>query len=254
MDQWLKRTGNLHDKNSSNARTNAGQTEKKTMGPNSHMSPSRQKKLKKKASDCFNPYSNAAESLRRKEELKQLQDSHSRAIELTKIKELKKRVHFNTKECKRCTKNATTYKKPHHPTCLYAKAWTPARKVVLNAMTDGEKQSLNLPTKNKYVQLGLLPRSVFESRATPQSTVARVETNVQLGLLQRSIFESTPPPQNTVARVETNAVVGSVMNKLLAAATNDTRTAENNDLRLLEVLLPPKMSAKEFAPIIYCGR
>jgi hypothetical protein len=47
MDQWLKQTGKLQDKNSSNARKNAPQTETKTMGPNSHMSPSRQKKLKK---------------------------------------------------------------------------------------------------------------------------------------------------------------------------------------------------------------
>ena len=63
MDQWLKQTGKLQDKNSSNARKNAPQTETKTMGPNSHMSPSRKKKLKKNASGRFNPYSNAAESL-----------------------------------------------------------------------------------------------------------------------------------------------------------------------------------------------
>ncbi len=78
---------------------------------------------------------------------------------MTKMEELKKRVDLNTKECTKCTKNSTAYKKPHHPTCLYAKAWTPARKVVLDALTDWEKQSLNLPTKKKYVELGLLPRS-----------------------------------------------------------------------------------------------
>ena len=128
--------------------------------------------------------------------------------------------------------------------CLYAKAWTPARKVVLDALTDWEKQSLNLPTKKKYVELGLLPRSIFKSRPPPRSTVARVETNVQLGLLPSSIFESRPPPQNTVTRVETNAVVGPVTNKLMATVTNDTRTAENNDLPLLEVLLPPKLPPK----------
>ena len=149
---------------------------------------------------------------------------------MTKMEELKKRVDLNTKECTKCTKNSTAYKKPHHPTCLYAKAWTPARKVVLDALTDWEKQSLNLPTKKKYVELGLLPRSIFKSRPPPRSTVARVETNVQLGLLPSSIFESRPPPQNTVTRVETNAVVGPVTNKLMATVTNDTRTAENNDL------------------------
>ncbi len=94
------------------------------------------------------------------------------------------------------------------------------------------------------VQLGLLPRSIFKSRPPPRSTVARVETNVQLGLLPSSIFESRPPPQNTEARVETNAVVGPVTNTLLATATNDTRTAEYNDLPLLVVLLPPKLPAK----------
>ena len=163
---------------------------------------------------------------------------------MTKMEELKKRVDLNTKECTKCTKNSTAYKKPHHPTCLYAKAWTPARKVVLDALTDWEKQSLNLPTKKKYVELGLLPRSIFKSRPPPRSTVARVETNVQLGLLPSSIFESRPPPQNTVTRVETNAVVGPVTNKLMATVTNDTRTAENNDLPLLEVLLPPKLPPK----------
>jgi hypothetical protein len=100
------------------------------------------------------------------------------------------------------------------------------------------------------VQLGLLPRSIFESRPPPRSTVARVETNVQLGLLPRSIFESRPPPQNTEARVETNAVVGPVTNTLLATATNDTRTAENNDLPLLVVLLPPKLPAKNILLLI----
>ena len=149
---------------------------------------------------------------------------------MTKMEELKKRVDLNTKECTKCTKNSTAYKKPHHPTCLYAKAWTPARKVVLDALTDWEKQSLNLPTKKKYVELGLLPRSIFKSRPPPRSTVARVETNVQLFLLPSSIFESRPPPQNTVTRVETNAVVGPVTNTLMATVTNDTRTAENNDL------------------------
>lgn len=161
---------------------------------------------------------------------------------MTKMEELKKRVDFNTKECQKCTNNSLRYKKPHHPTCLYAKAWTPARKVVLDVMTDREKQSLNLSTKNKYMQLGLLSRFIFESRPPPRSTVARVETNVQLFLLPRSIFESRPSPQNTVARVETNAVVGPVTITLLATAKNDTtRTAENNDLPLLEVLLPPKL-------------
>jgi hypothetical protein len=250
MDQWLKRTGKLQGKNSSNARTNAPQTETKTMGPNGHMSPSRQKKLKKKAPGCFNPYSNA-ESLRRKEQLKQSRDSqHSRAVEMTKIKQLKKRVDFNTKECKKCTNNSPDHKKLHQPTCLFAKVWAPAGKVVLDVMTDWEKQSLNLPAKNKYVQLGLLPRSIFESRPPPRNTVARVETNVQLGLLRRSIFESRPPPQNTVASVETNAVVGPVTNILLATAMNDTRNAEKIDLSLLEVLPPPKLPPKNLPLLV----
>jgi hypothetical protein len=117
------------------------------MGWNSHISPSRQRKLYRKASGRFNPYSNN-ESLRCKEQLKHSQDSHSRAIEMTKVKQLKKQVDFNTKECKKCTNNSPGHKKPHHPTCLCAKAWTtPAGKAVLDAMTDWEKQSLNLPTK-----------------------------------------------------------------------------------------------------------
>jgi hypothetical protein len=70
---------------------------------------------------------------------------------MTKVEQLKKRVDFNTKVCKKCTKNCPDRKKPHHPTCLYAKARTPAGKVVLDAMTDWEKQSLNLPTKNMYM-------------------------------------------------------------------------------------------------------
>ena len=165
MDQWLKRTGKQQQgKSSSNARTNAPQNEaNKTMGPNSGMSPSRQKKLKQNASGRFNPY-NKDESLRRKEQLKQSQDSHSRAVEMTKIEQLKKRVDFNTKECKKCIKNSPDYKKPHHPTCLDAKAWTAAGKVVLDAMTDWEKQCLNLETKKKYVKLGLLPRSIYTDR------------------------------------------------------------------------------------------
>jgi hypothetical protein len=55
---------------------------------------------------------------------------------MKKIEQLKKRVDFNTKDCKKCTKHSSDSKKPHHLTCLYAKAWTPPGKVVLDAMTD----------------------------------------------------------------------------------------------------------------------
>ena len=226
MDQWLKRTGKQQGKKSSNARTNATQDETKTMGPNSHMSPSRQKMLKKKAyAGRFNPYNNA-ETLRRKEQLKESQESHGRAIEMAKIEQLKKRVDFNTKACKKCIKNSPNYKKPHHPTCLHAKAWTPAKKMVLDAMTDWEKQRLTLPTKNIYVQLGLLPRSIFESRTPPRSTVARVETNAAVGLV------------NTSTQLATRSIM------------NDARSAEKNDSPLLEARPPPKSSPKNLPALV----
>jgi hypothetical protein len=86
---------------------------------------------------------------------------------MTKVEQLKKRVDFNTKECTKCTKNCLGYKKLHHPTCLYARAGTPVGKALLDAMTDWEKESLNLPIKKKYMQLGMLPSSIFESRPPP---------------------------------------------------------------------------------------
>jgi hypothetical protein len=203
MDQWLKRTG---EQQGNAARMNAPQNEAntKTMGPNSHMSPSRQKKLKQNASGRFNPHNNA-ESLRRKEQLKQSQDSHSRAVEMRKIEQLKTRVDFNTKTCTKCIKNSPDYKKPHHPTCLDAKAWKPAEKVVLDAMTDWEKQCLNLQTKNKHVQLGLLPRSIFKHRP--------------------------PPPITAEAKATSNVAV---------AATHEARSAEKKDFPPLEVPPSPK--------------
>jgi hypothetical protein len=219
MEQWLKRTGKQQCKN-----TNAPQKETKTMGPNSHMSPSRQKKLKKNASGrSFNPY-NAAECLRRKAQLKESQDNHSRAAQMLKIEQLKKRVDFNTRECKKCIKNSGDYKKPHHQTCLYAKAWTPAGKVVLNAMTDWEKQCLNLETKNKYVQCGLLPRSIFENRPPP----SRVE----------------PPKTNVLM----NPPVDVVTNAPLAAATYDAISVET--LESLEATPPPKPPPKESPSLV----
>jgi hypothetical protein len=228
MEQWLQRTGSKQQCKKVNEKCKdkiAPHNETNTMGPNSHMSPSRQKKLKKNAISRFNPY-NKADSLRRKEQLKQSQDYHSRAVEMKKIELLKKRVDFNTKDCKKCLKNSVSYKKPHHPTCLYAKAWTPAGKVVLDAMTDWEKQSLNLRTKNAYVQLGLLPRSIFQSGSAPPSTVARG-------------VEAT--------KMNTTKPVGLlVTNTPEATATNEARSVVKYELpKNLPVVSVPSISAKE---------
>jgi hypothetical protein len=114
MEQWLKRTGKQQCKNA-----NVAQNETTTMGPNSHMSPSRQKKLKKNAAArSFNPYG-SAESSRRKEALKETQNSRSRAILMTQIEQLKKRVDFNTRNA---SKILPTIKSP--TTQL---AWMPRR-------------------------------------------------------------------------------------------------------------------------------
>jgi hypothetical protein len=100
---------------------------------------------------------------------------------MMQIEQLKKPVDFDIRECTKCIKNSADYKKPHHPTCLDAKAWTPAAKEVLDATTDWEKQKLNMLTKNAYVKFGLLPRSTHKFKQPPPSTVTEVvvaKTNV----------------------------------------------------------------------------
>jgi hypothetical protein len=58
MEQWLKQMGKRQCKNA-----NVAQNETTTMGPNSHMSPSRQKKLKKNvAARSFNPHGSTESS------------------------------------------------------------------------------------------------------------------------------------------------------------------------------------------------
>jgi hypothetical protein len=183
---------------------------KTTMGPNGHMSPSRQKKLKKNASArSFNPCS-SAESAKRKELLKESQNSHSRAVLMMDIEKLKKRVDFNTRECKKCVKNTVHHKKPHHPTCMDANAWTPAAKEVLDAMTDWEKQKLN-------VKLGLLPRSVFKFKQPPPSTVAGVEaTKTIAGGVEKTESPplEVPPPQKLPPKNSSVDSISATKNKI----------------------------------------